>query len=161
MRPWRIYFNEILFRIQKFSFKEMHLKMPSANWQPFCLCLSVLKHIIWGLVQYRISIRNSDLAKSCLSVTYFAYDQWFWNFAQSTAVSLPCSVQNFKTIVYLCNKLWENEISRGLSLRWVSDRYPILHSPPGGCLQYRISHQISSWILFSWNLIHITSMSVF
>ena len=28
------YFNDILFKIQKFSFKEMHLEM-SAKWRPF------------------------------------------------------------------------------------------------------------------------------
>ena len=54
-----------------------------------------------------------------------------WNFAQSTAVSLPCSVQNFKPIGQLKRVLWRNEISRDLSLRWVWDGYPILRSTPG------------------------------
>ena len=35
-------FREILFGIQTFSFKEMHLKMASAKWRPFCLGLNVL-----------------------------------------------------------------------------------------------------------------------
>ena len=35
-------FSEILFRMQIFSFKKMHLKMASAKWRPFCLGLNVL-----------------------------------------------------------------------------------------------------------------------
>ena len=35
-------FNEILFEIQKFSFKTMHLNMSSAKWRPFCFVLYVL-----------------------------------------------------------------------------------------------------------------------
>ena len=36
------YFSEILFKIEKFSFKEMHLKTSSAKWRPFSLVLNVL-----------------------------------------------------------------------------------------------------------------------
>ena len=35
-------FSEILIEIYLFSFKKMHLKMSSGNWQPFCLGLNVL-----------------------------------------------------------------------------------------------------------------------
>ena len=35
-------FNEILFRIWKFSFKTIHFKMLSAKWLTFCLSLNVL-----------------------------------------------------------------------------------------------------------------------
>ena len=38
IRPYPTYFNEILFKTQKFSFKEMS----SVKWRPFCLCLNVL-----------------------------------------------------------------------------------------------------------------------
>ena len=38
------YFGEILFKIQTFSFKEMHLKMSSAKWRPFCHGLNVSIH---------------------------------------------------------------------------------------------------------------------
>ena len=37
-------FSEILFGIQTFSFRKMHLKMSSAKWRPFCLGLNVLMH---------------------------------------------------------------------------------------------------------------------
>ena len=36
-------FSEILSKIHSFSFKEMHLKMSSGKWRPFCLGLNVLK----------------------------------------------------------------------------------------------------------------------
>ena len=36
--------SEILIGIQTFSFAKMHLKMSSAKWRPFCLCLNVFKH---------------------------------------------------------------------------------------------------------------------
>ena len=40
---------------------------------------------------------------------------------------LPCSVQHFKAIGQLKHELWADEISQDLSLRWISDGYPILH----------------------------------
>ena len=43
IRPQGTYFSEISFKNQKFSFKEMLLKMSSAKWQPFFLSLNVLK----------------------------------------------------------------------------------------------------------------------
>ena len=36
-------FSELLSEIHIFSFKKMHLKIPSAKWRPFCLGLNVLK----------------------------------------------------------------------------------------------------------------------
>ena len=40
-------FCEILCKIYIFSFKKMHLKMSSGNWQPFCFGLNVLmKHYV-------------------------------------------------------------------------------------------------------------------
>ena len=35
-------FNDISIEIHIISFKEMHLKMSSAKWRPFCLGLNVL-----------------------------------------------------------------------------------------------------------------------
>ena len=40
--PLETNFNEILIEIYLFSFRKMHLKMSSGNWQPFCLGLNVL-----------------------------------------------------------------------------------------------------------------------
>ena len=36
IRTQGIFFNEILFEIEIFSFKKMHLNMLSAKWRPFC-----------------------------------------------------------------------------------------------------------------------------
>ena len=38
-------FSEISIEINTFSFKEMHLKMSSGKWRPFCLGLNVLTKI--------------------------------------------------------------------------------------------------------------------
>ena len=56
--------------------------------------------LLWYAIKYirPKPILNSNLAKSRSSITSMSFVQSFWNFAQSTAVSLPCSVQNFKTI---------------------------------------------------------------
>ena len=35
-------FNETLIEIHIFSFKEMHLKMSSGKWRPFCLGVNAL-----------------------------------------------------------------------------------------------------------------------
>ena len=78
---------------------------------------------IWYIRPKRIL--NSNVVKSRSSVTSFAFIQSFWNSAQSTAVSLPCSVQNFKTIARLSNELWANELSRDLDLKGVSNGYLI------------------------------------
>ena len=51
----------------------------------------------------------SNLAKSRLPIIYFTFAQLFWNFAQSMAVTLPCSVQNFKIIDQTKWMLWTNE----------------------------------------------------
>ena len=40
--PWGTNFSEILAEIITFSFKQMYLKVSSAKWRPFCLCLNVL-----------------------------------------------------------------------------------------------------------------------
>ena len=46
-------------------------------------------------------------------------------------MSLSDSLQIVKTIYQLKSIFWTNEISRDLSERWVSDRYPIFHQPAG------------------------------
>ena len=72
---------------------------------------------------------NSNLAKPLSFITSFSIGHSFWKFAQSTAVSLPCSMQNFRTIGQPKNKLWANEISLYLSLRWISAGYHLLRQP--------------------------------
>ena len=45
IEPLRIKFSEISIEIHTFSFKEMHLKMSSGKWLPFCLGLNVLTSV--------------------------------------------------------------------------------------------------------------------
>ena len=59
-------------------------------------------------------ISRLHLMKSHSSIAIVSIAQSFWNFAQSTAVSLPCSVQNFKMIRQLskkslANKIWDQD----------------------------------------------------
>ena len=70
-----------------------------------------------------------NLAKSCSSITSVSVVQSLWNVAKSTLVSLPCSVQNFKTIGYVMKKLYSNEVSRD-SLQW-------RHNEHGGVSNHR------------------------
>ena len=44
IEPSQTNFSEISIEIHTFSFKEMHLKMSSVKWRPFCLGLDVLKN---------------------------------------------------------------------------------------------------------------------
>ena len=46
--PLRTNFNEISITIYVFSFKKMHLKLTSKNWQPFFLRLNVITHGGWN-----------------------------------------------------------------------------------------------------------------
>ena len=59
-------FNEILIEIQIFSFKNIHLKMSSGKWRPFCLGLNVL-----------ISTVTHNIT-SLLLHGYIKYCPWSW-----------------------------------------------------------------------------------
>ena len=63
-----------------------------------------------GLLPFLIYLPTSNLTKSGRAITYLTGVKSFWNFAQSTAVSLPCSVQNFKIILHLKWMLWMNKV---------------------------------------------------
>ena len=61
IRPLGTNFSEILIEILTFSFKEMLLKVSSAERRPFCLGLNVLISftVFRGFQQYGKSVRNS------------------------------------------------------------------------------------------------------
>ena len=94
----------------------------------------VLSIDAWQAVSMKIIfpkiIINSNLMKTCVLVTSNTVIQSFWNFAQSMAISLPCSVQNLKMIGQPIKALWANEILLDLSLKRTSLRFPILYRPP-------------------------------
>ena len=63
IEPLRTNFVEISIEIHTFSFKEMHLKMSSGKWRPFCLGLNVLNsqqalHTSPSPVSYGVSIER-------------------------------------------------------------------------------------------------------
>ena len=68
-------FSEILTGIETFSFTKMHLKMSSAKWRPFCLCLNVLRcqatgSSLWNMLLqmtwYPMALGHIDgLAQDC------------------------------------------------------------------------------------------------
>ena len=53
IEPLGTNFSEILIRIKTFPFKQMHLKMSSVKWRPFCLSLNVCmasKYTEWHIM---------------------------------------------------------------------------------------------------------------
>ena len=85
-------FNDILIGIQTFSFKEMHLKMSSAKWRPFCLGLNVLsasceKWEAWGhrrsaLRIFCVTGNEDDSDRSCAHQSQkltFCYSLWIYS----------------------------------------------------------------------------------
>ena len=90
----------------------------------------------WDRVGYPSKTNNKLKSREILPITYCSLIKSFRNFRQSTAVSLSCSVQNFKTIWPMKWMFCANEISRDLSLRCLSCGYLILIIP-----QDRVSFQ--------------------
>ena len=62
--PYGTYFSEILFKIQKFPFTKMHLKISSAKCRPFCLSLKVLT---------LLDVQPHILRHECHRSTYWTY----------------------------------------------------------------------------------------
>ena len=72
-------FREVLIKLYIFSFKKMHLKMSSGNWQPFCLCLNVL----WLGYQCVLNIQQSYA--EVISCHLFGIIQTYYHDLPSTA----------------------------------------------------------------------------
>ena len=87
IRTLRTNFSEILSAIHTFSFKKMHLKMSSAKWRPFCLCLIVLKDqcvvtmeaVMWALLALS---HISSPGNSAVNVT--------WIYLLHVMLAQPC-----------------------------------------------------------------------
>ena len=98
----------------------------TSPWQAFPLhCCESVHYGIGdprGLSHYSKSVKNhlklSYITKLCSSATLIQLVESFWNFAQSVAVILPCSVQNFKMIRQLTNQPWTKVTFWNLSLCW-------------------------------------------
>ena len=102
-------------------------KSAALLFRPQCVKLQYLHYALDGLLEAiaipAISLKlisNSDILKSNLPITSISISQSFWNFAQSMAVSLPCSVQNFKMIGQLRNNVWASRFQE----IWVLVSFP-------------------------------------
>ena len=70
-------FSQIVFEIQTFSFKKMHLKMSSGKYQPFCLGLNVL-------IRVPVNASHASIKYSCTNIfhrrsLYTFYINWWHN----------------------------------------------------------------------------------
>ena len=96
------------------------------DWLAQLLLITEIEKVVYiGL------LGSSYLMKSHSFVTSISVVKSFWNFAQSMAVTLPCSVQNFRMIWQLKCKICAYEISTDLCLRWVSEGIQYRNSHPG------------------------------
>ena len=69
------HFGEILIKIYIFSFKEMHSKISSGNWWPFCLGLNEMNnHYLIQYSQELVRPRNSHVALGWLAT----HNRWKW-----------------------------------------------------------------------------------
>ena len=85
----------------------------------------------------KLTSRPPNLVFYHIYIPFKSFVESLWNFAETAAVIRPCSVQNVKTIWQLRYEFWPNEIPRDLSLRCVSDGYPIMHQ---GSVQTQREH---------------------
>ena len=97
--PLGINFDEILIKIQWFPFTKIHLKMLSAKWQPFFLCLNVLTfHPKWwlyfGMPQGCINI--------IMSQNFFCWKLWLPRDIISQIRPLGICIDLFSFVRYLC-----------------------------------------------------------
>ena len=67
-------FSEILIEILLFSFKKMRLKVSSAKWRPFCLCLNVL---INPITSAPVKLQSYHFSNS-LCMESFITMEWWW-----------------------------------------------------------------------------------
>ena len=76
IRPLGTNFSEILIGIQTFSFKKIHLKMSSAKWRPFCLCLNVFMTVRYLWFHAITSLTPPPTLYICTAF-YIAAAVWF------------------------------------------------------------------------------------
>ena len=67
------YFSEMSFENRAFSFKEMHLKMLSAKWQPFCSCFNVLRCLLCSQGDRSLKMLRV-FSRPCWSNKLYIYD---------------------------------------------------------------------------------------
>ena len=102
-------FSEILIEIITLSFKKMHLKVSSAKWQPFCLCLNVLNVTEWVVLHCPDHCLSKATRIGQAPIIY-CYKQYIDGLVQDCSISNALAIE----ILQSCNKpsmytlvLWE------------------------------------------------------
>ena len=75
--PMGTNFSEIRIKIKQFSFTKMNLKMPFANWRPFCLSLNMLRQ--WSLCKHDCSWRTSPLSAFSGKKMFNCWFRFHWS----------------------------------------------------------------------------------
>ena len=101
-----------------------HTKHTVCNWAYLSLFIPTF-HTRPSQVRY-----TAKIAQSRLIIIHFPVVESFWNFTQSTALWMPCFLQNYKMIWNLKDIFWAKQIVwdfnlrlvvNGLALLWRSD----------------------------------------
>ena len=90
------------------------------------------RHLVVTISEFSFknSALHSNVVKSHLSITSNSVIPYVSKFAQSTAVTLPCSVQNLKRMGQHTKLIRPNEILQYFSRNWISCGVSILRLPP-------------------------------
>ena len=136
IEPLGINFSEIFIEIQTFSLKKMHLKVSSAKWRPFCLCLNVV----------------NKYQKLRLQVYFHVFPRKFsnpegreWNWLNKTPKPLWLNTyivteQYISSFIQNMSKMNDNIFP---SIHFVGSKPPYVHTGqfPRG----------EMWLILSWN----------
>ena len=122
-------FSEILIEIQTFSFKKMRLKVSSAKWWPFCLCLNVLMALqAWQLML---------LPSIAMSVCHMEYR------GRSQCLLLEPCVGLGKRAGAMCDAWWDFLV-RALITRFMGPT-----CGPSGAGRTQMDPMLAPWTLLS------------
>ena len=114
IRPLRTNFREILIAILTFSFKRIRLKVSSAKWRPFCLCLNVFKDC-------HPSTRNGGYVSSiCWKHHIFILIWWHHQMETFSALLALCAGKSPMNSSH--KGQWHGALMFPLSCAWINAR---------------------------------------
>ena len=102
IKPYGTYFSEIVVKIQKFPFKEIHFNMSFVKWQPFCLSLNMLTLNLWGSSYLSLTRSISLLLMSwrrkepVISSHDIDYVEWVGHFLIWGRISTTCVISMWR-----------------------------------------------------------------
>ena len=99
-------FNEILIKIHTFSFKKIHFKISSGNWQPFCLCLNVLNR--WTYKDTHVHSKEYEIK--------FPHDFILLCFMQLTLTIESCHEDNSSSLVIMTTSSADSNHNTGIMM---------------------------------------------